>query len=295
MSNLTPSVPPTRKYNGKTILDVCLEPDPERRVAGFDEAGAFFPCLYLSFHLKSSETQFRFVTGTTGVLGKLALAILHVNGTVLLFNADGVREDIHVLLGLDVMMQYGLILYFDKDGLHCEGPKWVMRMTYQLGHAFVDLLIKGPGMNQAGSKMSHTNLASWTHFHFRLYVHFTDAKLTKMYFQFYHPSGKKLSAIPGRVHPHRSTTSVRKLLDGFNRADIAGAELSTRHLIFPASFPRDEIFFHHEVAIHIVWLGGLPVLDQVDIHIRCQEAAVLRSKSAEDGWSQLMECCGTRF
>lgn len=71
--------------------------------------------------------------------------------------------------------------------------------------------------------------------------------------------------------------------------------MSTRPLMFRASLYPDDIVFNHEIVVDLFWLEGRPVLHVVDTNTCFQGADVLRSKSAEEVWSALMECLVTLY
>lgn len=125
---------------------------------------------------------------------------------MLQFSAYVVRAYIPVLLVLDVMKQCGLVLDFEKDEILSPNPSWHMQMVYKLGHAFATtprMMRPAPAASMAPRPVGPegSNLAPCRRFYPGLYVHYSQAELTKLHINQYHPSASKLFALIKIVNP----------------------------------------------------------------------------------------------
>lgn len=102
---------------------MCLDSAAETSVCGFHQIGAPYRSLFIVFDLEPSPVPFRFENGADLCLGIPGLRIPLPNGTVILLRADLVRAYVPVRLGLDLMKNCRLVLYFDKDELRYIWPQ----------------------------------------------------------------------------------------------------------------------------------------------------------------------------
>lgn len=63
----------------------------------------------------------------------------------------------------------------------------------------------------------------------------------------------------------------------------------TLTLPFKASLLPDDLIINHTLAIDLIWLSGVPILHEVDTHINCLNAMVLRRKSSTDIWHAFVQ------
>lgn len=132
--------------------------------------------------MKLSPIRIHLGSGKKIRIGEERLRIALPIATVLMFYSDLVREGNPVLLGLDVISQFGLILDFYKDELRSTSPSWKMRITYQLGRDFTAVPSTVPTRNTAENPTNgHLFRPLWTLFYPGLHVYFTKRELTRIH------------------------------------------------------------------------------------------------------------------
>lgn len=248
------------------FIGFCLDKGAAKSVVGVTQMNALCRFFGYKFKVKPSETQFRFGTTTYTSQGTFKTR-MPVNGELYLeMSIDIVHGNFPLLIGIDVILDHGLIIDYNTKQLTCHDRTWSLPIQFTMVHSFV---------HPAGRETR---------------VFFTRAELEKRHFKFYPSSSGKLFNVIKRASGEKATPEIKRMLDEISRAFQTCQEYHSGPFRFRASLPADEIVFNQEVAIDLVWLAGRPVVHVVDTHTNYQNAEFVQSKAVDDLWQTFVKC-----
>lgn len=191
------------------------------------------------------------------------------DATFLEFEVHVVEGNFPLLIGLEVLRQFGLITDWGRNTLSGPNNEWSIPIRYHSGHAYV-----------------HSHIQT---------VLFTRAELEKLHLHFHHPLTEKLFNLLHRYDPIKADASVKKVLSEISAASETSQEHATGPIRFRASFPPEHLVFNHEVAIDLLWFNKKAAVNVVDTHTNYQNAAFVESKTSEGLFKLFMNIWATVY
>ena len=206
-----------------------------------------------------TETQYRY---------KLRVPLSH--STYVEAQVAVVSLEIPFLIGLEVLVHYGLNMDFFKMSLRYQHTEIETPITIFDKHAYIhamacDATAKGD------------------------MILFNKAELRKLHLHFFHPTPTQLYQLIRRTRPNEVDVDRQRLLADISSECEQCQEWHSGPLRFRVKLPNDSITFNSDVAMDLVWLEGKPVLHIVCLQTRFQNACFLQSKASSAVWQALIE------
>ena len=179
-----------------------------------------------------------------------------------IIKADVVDANIPLLIGLDILDEYGWNVLTVQNQLHSVAEGWKMNLSRRGGHV----------------------IAKWDEFFDEFY---SREQLQKLHLHFMHPSSEKLLNLLRRAKPEEVDDETKRVLKDITDAFHACQTYSTRPITFQVRFP-DEVVFNKEIRVDIMYLNGIPVLSIVDAGTNFMSARFLTRVNTETVWNTFL-------
>lgn len=215
----------------QTFDGICLDFGASFSVVGNQQYELYCEHLGYKPEKQNSESRFKFGISTFIALFKFTCRLGLPDDKFMEFTVHVVEGNFTLLMGLEVIRQYGLRMDWGRNILSGSRQYWRLPIQYAYGHAFVH--------------------------NYQNTILFTRAELERLHLHFHHPSTDKLFNLIRRVDPTKVDSSIKKVFDVIASACGACKQYSTGLLSFCASMPPDDLVFNHEVAVDLVWVNKI--------------------------------------
>lgn len=253
-----------RSARHKRFAGACCDIGAQRTVIGLPQARAYCRENQHKFQPRPSEYAFLFGDGLFMSLGTIEIRIPTPDGSFFAFDADIVKADVPLLLGIDVLDRESIVADNVDNVLDNRKRGWKMPITRQDQHMYVKWNLSHP-----------------------LY---SRSQLKKMHMHYFHPSAQKLFNLLKRIDPAQTDGETFKVLQHISDSCRTCKIHSPGPHRFRVSLPKDKCIFNHELALDLMWLDGSPLLHVVDTHTHFSSARFIDGKSTKDVWHAFLMC-----
>jgi len=178
--------------------------------------------------------------------------------------ANFISSDIPLLIGLDILDEYGWNVLTVENKLQCVPENWFMPIHRREGHVVVE----------------------WDSVH---ETYYTRDQLHNLHLHFMHPSMDKLCNLLKRATPSELNLETRSILGDISKSCHTCQAYSTKPITFQVRFP-DDVVFNKEVRIDPFLLDSKATLSIVDVGTNFIAARFLAGESAEVVWNTFLYC-----
>ena len=266
-------------HNAPTgFLGFCLDSGAASSVSGEQQFKHFMSITTQTVEVINCNTKFRFGKTIAHTAHRFKLRIPLSHSTHIEVQVAVVPLDIPFLLGLEMLVHYGLELNFFKMHLRYQDTDFTVPILIYDKHAYVH-------SRQHRGNLTRTDTTM---------VLYNKHELRKLHLQFYHPRPTQLFNLIKHAKPSQATSETRELLKQVTDECEQCQSFHSGPMRFRVALPEESITFNADVAFDFVWLDGRPVLHVVDLQTRFQNAVFMHSKSTEAVWNAFIEIwCST--
>lgn len=176
--------------------------------------------------------------------------------------AHVVEADIPLLLGLDVLDEYGWNILTVENEVVSVPESWTMPIVRKSGHMFLE----------------------WNQYFTQ---NFSKAQLHHLHLHFMHPSSTKMYNLLRRADPVGTSGETKRILEDIGKSCHACQTYATGPITFQVRFP-DKVVFNNEILIDVMYLDNKPVLHIVDAGTNFMSARFLPALDTETVWNTLL-------
>lgn len=247
----------------------CIDTGAQRTVIGKKQALAICQSQGTKLKLIKSNTIFKFGNGRHNSLGILKIRIPTRDGAFIDIDADVVRPDVPVLIGIDILDREQLVPDNVNNRLQSHIYGWSIPITRKNGHMYI----------------------TWN----ESQIFFNRRELYKMHRHFHHPSPGKLLSLIKRSNLTNVDANTKQILEEISQSCSTCQTFSSKPQRFKVSLPNEKIIFNREVALDLMWLENKAVLHVVDIDTHFNSAKILSGQTVESVWEAFLECWTTLY
>ena len=206
-----------------------MDTGAQRSVVGMKQAISYCSEIGIDFDPVPSRTRFRFGKGRSTSLGRIPF-IISTPQSMLTIWVDVVRQDIPMLIGLDVLEKYSLQVLSVLNELDCFQENW--RALVHRKHRLI--------------------YCEWSD---NMKTLFSRPQLTQLHRHLLHPSTRKLYNILKRAKPENLSSDTMSTLKDIQKTCETCQLYSPKQFIFRIH-DTDAIKFNQEVLLDVMYLDA---------------------------------------
>lgn len=169
-------------------------------------------------------------------------------------------------MGLDIFMEQGRTMNYQKHLLVCKKEKWNIPLYYRIGHVWI-------------RRKKHIKSCNYK-----------KRDLTKLNHHLKQSSSGKLYSLIEKKYPEKANHDTRQILERILESCEKCNENCIQPFISRESILEENIMFNRQIAMDHMWINGKAVLHIVDVETNYWNAIFINWKLRLDLWKGFIDC-----